>query len=76
MTLSNEVAESIGGAVEHALGTNGPASLTLYRPGTTEPLAVVFVLPGRVGTLVDTFLTDLYALLGWRVDKDGPKEVH
>jgi hypothetical protein len=74
--LSKEAAESLIGAVQHALDTNGPASLTLYRPGT-DGAACRRVRPSRpVGTLVDTFLSDLYALLGWRVDQDGGREVH
>lgn len=76
MTLSKEATESLADAVRHALDTKGFASVALKTPGTEAPFAVVFVIPGRVGALVDAFLSDLYRIAGWHVEKDAGTEVH
>jgi hypothetical protein len=69
MKASDQLVKQLVAAVEHVLQGEGPASLTLTRAGLDQPEAVVFVIPAPVGPLVDTFLNDLYLMLGWGVQK-------
>lgn len=68
MKLSNECAKRLLDAVGHTLNGNGPASVTVLNPGSRMPAAVVFIIPAPVGVLVDTFLNDLYMVLGWHTE--------
>jgi hypothetical protein len=76
MKLSDESAKRLLDVVQHTLSGTGPASMTLFQPGTAEPVAVVFVIPAPVGPLVDAFLNDLYMMLGWSVQTVRPPEVN
>jgi hypothetical protein len=76
MKLSDESAKRLLDVVQHTLSGTGPASMTLYRTGTEEPAAVVFVIPAPVGPLVDTFLNDLYMVLGWHVEHEPRREAN
>jgi hypothetical protein len=69
-----EIAKQLVDAVAHTLSGNGPASVRLHGPHGMEDGAVVFVIPGPVGIIVDEALHKLYGKLGWKVQQQGQGE--
>jgi hypothetical protein len=76
MKEMEKLAQSIMGAVRHALDGHGPASVRVTETGSQKVAAVVFVIPGPAGEIVDDALEKLYDVLGWDVAKQGKGEVN
>lgn len=76
MTELENLAQHIVGAIQHALDGNGPASVRVTEKGTDKVAAVVFVIPGPAGVIVDDALDRLYDVMGWTVAKGTQGEIH
>ena len=66
-----EILSQVGGAIEHALKGSGPCSLRILSGPTERVAAVVFIIPGPAGEIMDDALDRLYAELGWKASRQG-----
>lgn len=75
MNATDKLFGQVIGAIRHSLEGNGPASVRVVERDGNTVAAVVFVIPGPAGKIVEDALSELYDFLGWTIAKEGHGEV-